>query len=154
MKKLWLCLLFSLVMLYGCTTNNTEQDLKFRFEMKEKCSQYDTEELREELSESIEWIEMYNIFYSEKYNSCLAYYNWYSHFDWMYETAWVSMAPFDIITDIFSKKQLFKCSYFYISKPYDHKELFLDYDHQFYDNKNNFENDCELIANDFIKNIE
>ena len=125
MKKLCLCLLSCvLVVLYWCNTSNTndtdnssntnnasntnnEQELRFKFEMKEKCSQYDTEKLREELSESIAWIEMYNIFYSEKYNSCLAYYNSDSHFDWMEETAWFSMAPFDIITDIFSKKQLF-----------------------------------------------
>lgn len=165
MKKLWLCLFsWILVLLCGCNTNN-EQDLKFEFEMKEKCSKYDTEQLREDLSESIERISMYNIFYSKKYNSCLAYYNWYSHFDGLYEAAWVSMATFDIVTDIFSKKQLFKCWYHWASsEPYDskinldnkndHQQLFLYYDNSFYENKNTFDNDCELIANDFITSIE
>ena len=128
MKKLCLCLLSCiLVVLCGCNTNNTQQDLKFKLEMKEKCSKSDTEKLREELSENIMGINMYNVFYSEKYNSCLAYYEWQSDFDGLYEAAWVNSAPFLIITDIFSKKQLFKCWYHWVSsETFDSKHIDLD----------------------------
>ena len=165
MKKVWLYLLsFMLLILCGCNINNAannanneinNQELKFDFEMKEKCSKYNTDKLREELSIPMGWLEIYNVFYSKKYNSCLAYYFWDSTFKWMtFESVWYSTASFYIITDIFSKKDLFKCWYHWTSKPYKHEVLFLDYDNQFYENNDTFNNDCELMANDFISNIE